>query len=97
MATDDSCHDLYSRQMSTIMSLSSKVFNTSTQQIINQSCRFPLEFQSDEWYSINHTVRMLITPNNIELIGKNKRLHCQQIITAENSIHLYRVQTYTHW
>ena len=97
MARDDSCHDLYSRQMSTVMSLSSKVFNTSSHHLINQSCRFPLQFQSDQWYSINHTIRMMITGSNMELFDINKRFHCQEIITSEQSTHLYRIRTYNHW
>lgn len=97
MARDDSCHDLYSRQMSTVMSLSSKVFNTSSHQFINQSCTFPLQFQSDQWYSINHTIRMMITGSNMELFGINKRFHCQQTMTSEISTYLYRIRTFTQW
>jgi hypothetical protein len=63
------------------------------------TCTFPNEYQSYEWHSINQTIRMKITNNNnnIELIGINKRFHCQQMISSEKSIRIYRIRTYTNW
>jgi hypothetical protein len=111
MATDDSCRDLYSQHMSTVMTLTSKskikkkiifIFfkffsNHEDRQMDNQSCVFSNEFQSYEWVSINQTIRMMITDNNIEFIGINKRFHCEKIINSEKSISIYRIRTFTNW
>jgi hypothetical protein len=39
----------------------------------------------------------MITNNNIELIGMNKRFYCQKMIHSEKSISIYRIQTFTNW
>ncbi|CAF3716634.1 unnamed protein product [Rotaria sordida] len=94
MATDDSCRDLYSKHMSTVMTLTSK-----NRQITNEStqyCIFPNKFQSYEWYSINETIRMIIKNTDIELIEINKRFHCYETINLEKSINVYRIQTFTN-
>jgi hypothetical protein len=40
---------------------------------------------------------MIITNNNIELNGINKRYHCQKMISSEKSITIYRIRTFTNW
>jgi hypothetical protein len=65
--------------------------------MLSQSCTFSNELQFYEWYSINRTIRMKITNNNIELIGLNKRFYCQQMISSEKSTRIYRIRTYTNW
>ncbi len=65
--------------------------------MVNESCIFPIEFQSYEWYSINQTIRLTITNNNIELNGINKRYHCQKMISSEKPISIYRIRTFTNW
>jgi len=89
MATDDSCRDLYSKQMSTVMTLKHSDHH--------QSCLFPNEFQYYEWYSINRTIQMIIKNNNIELIGLNKRFNCYKIISSDKSMSIYRIRTFTNW
>jgi hypothetical protein len=64
----------------------------------NESCIFPEEFQQHEWYSLNRTIQMIITNNDIELInhqekGNNKRFHCIQSINSFN----YRIRSFTNW
>ncbi|CAF3761022.1 unnamed protein product [Adineta steineri] len=90
MATDDSCHDIYSKHMSTVINLSTK------NDPMNHDCIFPKEFQSYEWYSINRTIRMIIKNYDIEFIGINKRFHCQEVIHSEKSISIYRIRTLTN-
>ncbi|CAF2112150.1 unnamed protein product [Rotaria magnacalcarata] len=94
IATDDSCRDLYSKQMSTVMTLSA-----SNYQIVNKStdfCIFPDQYQAYEWYTINGTIRMVINNTDIELIGLNKRLYCHEMIDSEKSITTYQIRTYTN-
>ncbi|CAF4699569.1 unnamed protein product, partial [Rotaria sp. Silwood2] len=94
MATDDSCRDLYSKHMSTVMTLTSK-----NRQITNEStpyCIFSNKFQSHEWYSINGTIQMIIKNTDIELIEINKRFYCYEMISSEKTISIYRIQTFTN-
>jgi len=65
---------------------------------LNMSCIFPDEFQQYQWYSLNGTIQMLITNNDIELINheekeNNKRFHCLQSIDLLN----YRIRSFTDW
>jgi hypothetical protein len=64
----------------------------------NMSCIFPDEFQQYEWYSLNRTIQMLITNNDIEFINhqekeNNKRFHCLKSIDLLN----YRIRSFTNW
>jgi len=64
----------------------------------NISCIFPDEFQQHEWYSLNHTIQMLIKTNDIEFYNhqqkeNNKRFHCLQSIDLLN----YRIRSFTNW
>ncbi|CAF3678141.1 unnamed protein product [Rotaria sp. Silwood1] len=94
MATDDSCRDLYSKHMSTIMTLTSTNYQITNESI--QYCIFPNKFQSNEWYSINGTIRMIIKNIDIELIEMNKRFHCYEMINLEKSINIYHIKTFTN-
>ncbi|CAF1149498.1 unnamed protein product [Adineta steineri] len=96
MATDDSCRDLNSKSMSTVMTLSSINRQIGNESNIS-SCIFPEEFQDYEWYSLNRTIQMIIKSTDIELInlknkGNNKRFHCLQ---SMNSLK-YQVQSFTN-
>ncbi|CAF1217230.1 unnamed protein product [Adineta steineri] len=96
MATDDSCRDLNSKSMSTVMTLSSINRQIGNESNIS-SCIFPEEFQDYEWYSLNRTIQMIIKSTDIELInlknkGNNKRFHCLQSI---NSLK-YQIQSFTN-
>ncbi len=117
MVTDDSCRDLNSKQMATVMTLSSqgkllfrKKINNSLfflnninsdrrmNNELNISCLFPDEIQQYEWYSLNQTIEMLITNNDIEFLNhqekeNNQRFHCLQSIGSLN----YRIRSFTNW
>ncbi|UJR22541.1 hypothetical protein I4U23_025590 [Adineta vaga] len=90
MATDDSCRDLYSKHMSTVITFSTKNY------LIHDECTFPKRFQSYEWYSINRTIKMIIKLNNIEFNGIDQRFHCQQIIHSEKLVTTYRIRSFTN-
>ncbi|CAF1441776.1 unnamed protein product, partial [Adineta ricciae] len=81
MATDDSCRDLNSKYMPTIMTLSSP--NRHKENESNRTCTFPEEFQQSNWYSLNRSMQMIIKHTDIELVnfkdnGSNQRFHCLQ-------------------
>ena len=85
MVTDDSCRNLNSKQMATVMTLSSKFDN----ELNMFSCLFPDDIQQYEWYSLNRTIQMLIKTNDIEFFNYqkneiNKRIHCLQSIDLFN-------------
>ncbi|CAF1046948.1 unnamed protein product [Adineta ricciae] len=90
MATDDSCHDLYSRHISTVITFSAK--NHS----INDECSFPKQFQSHQWFSIDRTIRMIIKTHNIEFLGTDHRFHCQRMIHSEKSFAIYSIRSFTN-
>ena len=65
---------------------------------LNMSCQFPEDIQLFQWYSLNRTIQMLITNNDIELINEqqketNQRFHCVQSIDSFN----YRIRSFTNW
>lgn len=96
MATDDSCRSLNSKQLTTVMTLSSKNGRINTIDT-NNSCTFPNDIQQYQWYSLNRTIQMLINNENIELINlktneKYQRFHCLQTIDSTN----YRIRTFTN-
>ena len=93
---DDSCHDLNSKQMSTIMTLSS-TRKVSTSNTSKESCRFPDEFQSQEWHSLNRTVRMRMHANEIYFLGVHRRFHCVEHLHSGKGIRFYRIRSFTHW
>lgn len=111
MATDDSCRDLYSKHMSTVMTLSSKsklrkidrdlyvpiVKDRHINHGLTQICLFPKKLQLHQWYSINQTIRMMVKNNDIELIHMNTRFHCQEFLHSDKSTSIYRIQTFTNW
>ena len=74
--------------------------NHKDRQVTNQSsetCIFPDIIELYEWYSINQTIRMDMKNTDIELIGINRRFRCREIISSENSISIYRIQSFENW
>ena len=64
----------------------------------NLSCVFPKELQQFQWYSLNHSIEMLINNHDIEFIHSQskddkQRYHCLQSINAFN----YRIRTFHNW
>lgn len=109
MVTDDSCRYLNSKQMATVMTLSSpsKIshpqeqsfhFHLIADQQSNHSCTFPKDLQQSPWYSLNQTIRMFVNEGDINLINTandddKQRFHCLQSIDAFN----YRIRTFRNW
>ena len=61
----------------------------------NMSCIFPNDLQDYQWYSLNHTIEMFITNDNIEFRNSQikKRFHCLQELDSSN----YRIRAFTNW
>ncbi|UJR26532.1 hypothetical protein I4U23_007855 [Adineta vaga] len=95
MATDDSCRDLNSKYMPTVMALSST--NRHKENESNRSCIFPKELQHSAWYSLNRSIQMVIKNTDIELFnleknGYNQRFHCLEDLHLFN----YRIRSFTN-
>jgi len=91
MATDDSCRDLNSKSLSTVMTLSSR---RHSEKQSNRSCLFPIEYHQTEWISLNRSYRLLITHSDMDLFdvdhqGYHQRHQCLDESSSSN----YRIRS----